>query len=155
MANTNNTKELKTWILTDDDCFQHMKKMSNDNKQWRMVQIYGTPDEKCYSGYVDIDLDDYLNPTEDYEAQIIIDILTGYGYDEFIFGVDFDTEIEHYNLILNNIKEIYGDSYLQIIAECVAEYMMNPDGYIIKPSDATSFEEVKEKIYEFMKGEDD
>lgn len=149
---------LKTWILSDDDCFQHIKKLTKDGKQWRIVQLYGAvalgKDDKWCVGYVDIDLDDYLCPIDDDDAETVISILSGYGYDEFIYGEDYNTELEHYNLIINNIRKIYGDKYLQIVAECVAEYQIGPDNYIVKPCDAMLFEDAKKVAYNFMKEED-
>lgn len=151
-------KELKTWIMSDDDCFQHMKKLTEDGKQWKMVQLYGAvapgQGDKWCVGYTDVDLDDYLCPVNDDDAEIIIDILGGYGYDEFIYGEDYTTELEHYNLIINNIKEIYGDAYLQIVAECVAEYQIGPDNYIVKPNEAMPFKDAKKVAYDFMKEEE-
>lgn len=99
MINTN------SWSLTDDDSFQHVKKIGEDKFELIEISLVN-PETEEYIVYTDeINVDEYL----DMSRGELIEILEGY--------YDAGGEEDVIQFVLNNI-----DSPSQIIAECIFEY---------------------------------
>jgi len=81
------------YIKTDDMQFVHKQ----NETDYIVLDIVETPDDTYLCKRVWVGLEWYTN--EDLEAEI-----SGYGYTS-----------------LDNVRELYGDSANQIIAECIAE----------------------------------
>lgn len=87
---------MNEWILTDDDCCQYVKQLDKTVFKLIEVSVLGYNDESAV--YVEtIDLDDF-------DDDSIQEVVKGYGYRD-----------------IQEVKEIYGDSANQIIAECLFE----------------------------------
>lgn len=89
------------WILTDDDCYQWTKKLNEDCYQFLM--ILSTFDNKYNIIMETVSLNEFLTDDED-DMKNIQEIIQAYDYDS-----------------LDDLKEIYGDSWKQILAECIFE----------------------------------
>lgn len=90
-------KECNGWILTDPDCYQYCKKLS-DNRYWyielREVGDFSSPFYWVYATQIDLEF---------YTDDEITDYITGY-YDD-----------------IEQIRKIYGNEANQIISECIFE----------------------------------
>lgn len=89
--------ELNKWILTDDDSFQHV--CWHANHVFALIQIADLTGDVygVYIGIISLD---------EYSEEEIRSYLRDYDY-------DYDS--------VENLKEIYGDSWPQIVAECIFE----------------------------------
>lgn len=87
--------ELKKWILSDDDSFQHV--YWHSDRIFALVQIDDLTGGVCgvYTGIIWLD---------DYSDEEIRSYLHAYDYES-----------------VDQLKEIYGDSWPQIAAECIFE----------------------------------
>lgn len=94
-------KEINSWILTDDDSCQYVRK--NSNTEYSLIEmglISREPD--LYEVYTDtIDIQDYFDSME----SELINIIDGFGY----------KSIEH-------VQRHYGDEANQVMCECIFEH---------------------------------
>ena len=97
--------ENNKWILTDDDSYQHVKKIGED--KFELIEIcLINPETEEYLVYTDeIDVDEYL----EINRGELIEILEGY--------YDAEDEEDVIQFVMNHIE-----SPSQIIAECIFEY---------------------------------
>ena len=118
------------WYLTDDSCCQHICK---DERKYKMVQAVWLDTTKAdiEAGYhqycivaMEMDLDDYSDDD-------VLGAIGSYGY------------------TIVSLIETYGESALDIIAECIMEEEIMRDVYVI--GDADSLEEAEEKIKQYIK----
>lgn len=97
---------MNKWFITDDDCMQYCKQLSET--EFQFIQIVwldtcsgdkGYPDKEytVMSAYVDLDL---------YDENSFACAASSYGYET-----------------IENMKKEYGDSFNQIMAECLFEDM--------------------------------
>lgn len=87
----------KQWEQTDDDTSQYCLKLSE--YEYELVQLGEWEDGSCIVCHTIIDVRDTLK-----EEETLRLILTSYDYKS-----------------INDLKKTYGDSYLQILAECIFE----------------------------------
>lgn len=106
--------DTNSWLLTDDDSFQHVKKIGED--KFELIEMsLANPETEEYIVYTDeIDVDEYL----DMNRGELIEILEGY--------YDAEGEEDVIQFVLNNI-----DSPSQIMAECIFEYYSTFQAYIL------------------------
>lgn len=97
--------ENNKWILTDDDSYQHVKKIGED--KFELIEIcLINPETEEYLVYTDeIDVDEYL----EINRGELIEILEGY--------YDAEDEEDVIQFVMNHIE-----SPSQIMAECIFEY---------------------------------
>lgn len=97
--------ENNKWILTDDDSYQHVKKIGED--KFELIEIcLINPETEEYLVYTDeIDVDKYL----EINRGELIEILEGY--------YDAEDEEDVVQFVMNHIE-----SPSQIMAECIFEY---------------------------------
>ena len=97
--------ENNKWILTDDDSYQHVKKIGED--KFELIEIcLINPETEEYLVYTDeIDVDKYL----EINRGELIEILEGY--------YDAEDEEDVIQFVMNHIE-----SPSQIMAECIFEY---------------------------------
>jgi len=93
------------WFLTDDSCFQYVKKNSETEYSLIELAVYGLDEEdekeQKYEVYEDtIDVQKYFDSMDELKT-----ILNTFGYKD-----------------LKAVQNEYGDSTNQIIAECIFEY---------------------------------
>ena len=113
--------EKAQWILTDDDCYQWTKKLNEDCYQFLM--IIGSFNCKYNVIMETVPLNEFLTDDED-DKENIQEILRFFDYES-----------------LEELEEIYGDSWKQILAECIFEN--NSFSADILKSDLTWDEAVK------------
>ena len=97
-------KEFNSWIVIDDDSFQHVKKIRENEFQLIEMSLIN-PDTKEFIVYTDeINVNEYIKNREE-----LIEILEGY----------YETEDEKdvIQFVMNHT-----DSPFQIMAECIFEY---------------------------------
>lgn len=116
------------WYITDDGCSQYMRK---DGKNYEMIEYVwlDTTDEDikngaCEYAIVKTELD--LNDITDSDVLIGISL---YGY------------------TIISLIEQYGDSALDIIAECIMEEEIVRDSNVIDEADSKEEAEMKIKKY--------
>lgn len=97
--------ENNKWILTDDDSYQHVKKIGED--KFELIEMcLINPEIEEYLVYTDeIDVDEYL----EINRGELIEILEGY--------YDAEDEEDVIQFVMNHIE-----SPSQIMAECIFEY---------------------------------
>lgn len=97
--------ENNKWILTDDDSYQHVKKIGED--KFELIEMcLINPETEEYLVYTDeIDVDEYL----EINRGELIEILEGY--------YDAEDEEDVIQFVMNHIE-----SPSQIMAECIFEY---------------------------------
>lgn len=98
-------KSINSWILTDDDSYQHVKEVGED--KFKLIEMsLINPEIEEYIVYTDeVDVDAYL----EMERGALIEILEGY--------YDAGGEEDVIQFVMNHI-----DSPSQIMAECIFEY---------------------------------
>jgi hypothetical protein len=91
------------WILTDDDCAQYAKKLSDT--QYHLIQMTSLSPEKDHKAVCSdvITLTDYLDDTGAADAELK-SILAAYDYD----GVQ-------------DVESQYGEMAAQVMCECIFE----------------------------------
>lgn len=97
--------ENNKWILTDDDSYQHVRKIGED--KFELIEMcLINPETEEYLVYTDeIDIDEYL----EINRGELIEILEGY--------YDAEDEENVIQFVMNHIE-----SPSQIMAECIFEY---------------------------------
>ena len=92
--------ELNDWILTDNSTGQHVFRLSDKPAIFKVIDIvgFGCKEYTVYCGDV------VVKPDSLDESTFTEQYLKPYGYDSY-----------------SEIKEIYGDAALQIVAECIFE----------------------------------
>lgn len=100
---TKNTKEYENeWMLADDDSQQYVRRTSKfEFDLIEMCLIRHNPDR--YAVYsTDIDVSEWF---ADENRNKLENIISTFGYDD-----------------IDEMKQNYGEEYLQVIAECIFEY---------------------------------
>lgn len=96
---------MSKWILTDDDSFQYVKRIGEDEFELIEMSLVN-PETEEHIVYTDeINVDEYL----DMSRGELIEILEGY--------YDAESEEDVIQFVINHI-----DSASQIMAECIFEY---------------------------------
>ena len=118
----------KQWYITDDDCSQYMRKYGKNYEMIEYVWL-DTTDEDTKNGaheYVivktELDLNDVTN-------------------EEVLLG------ISSYGYTIISLIEQYGDSALDIIAECIMEEEIIKASNVIDEADSEEEAEMKIKKY--------
>ena len=118
------------WYITDDGCSQYMRK---DGKNYEMIEYV----------WLDTTNEDTKNGAHEYAI-----VKTELNLND-ITDEDILIAISSYGYTIISLIEQYGDSALDIIAECIMEEESLSDAYVIDEAD--SFEEAKEKIEKIIK----
>ena len=118
----------KQWYITDDGCSQYMRK---DGKNYEMIEYVwlDTTNEDTKNGahkYAIVKTELNLNDVTDEEVLLGI---SSYGY------------------TIISLIEQYGDSALDIIAECIMEEEILRDSNVIDEADSKEEAEMKIKKY--------
>lgn len=114
------------WILTDDDSYQHVKKI-DENKFELIEMCLANPETEEYLVYTDeIDVDEYL----EINRGELIEILEGY--------YDAEGEENVIQFVMNHVE-----SPFQIMAECIFEYYGAFQAY-------TLFKDSEEKCRQYI-----
>ena len=116
------------WYITDDDCSQYMRKYGKNYEMIEYVWL-DTTDEDTKNGaheYVIVKTELDLNDVTDEEVLLGI---SSYGY------------------TIISLIEQYGDSALDIIAECIMEEEILRDSNVIDEADSKEEAEMKIKKY--------
>ena len=93
--------EESKWILTDDDSQQYVRRLSKFEFELIEMRLSGRNPDEFEVYWTDIDVAEWFADEKNKELEMIIH---SYGYED-----------------ISAIKQIYGESYLQVIAECIFE----------------------------------
>lgn len=113
--------ELNKWILTDDDSFQHV--CQHTNHVFALIQIADLTGDVygVYIGIISLD---------EYSEEDILSYLHDYDYES-----------------VDQLKDVYGDSWPQIVAECIFETDLLSDFIcVFKGSYSQCRDFIKERI---------
>lgn len=117
---------MKEWFCTDPDCMQYCKKIGKS--EYKFIQAV------------------YLDKNN--EEHTVYAVCTGYIDLDLYMEEDIEGSIGSYGYTMETIKEIYGDSYKRIIAECLFEddclYNSHPISGVV------SWDDAKRIIDEYM-----
>lgn len=143
--------ECNGWFLTDDDCFQYCKPIDEiidgiSTTIYQFLQIIQINDNK-YNIVIDtIDIYDYINTSDELSNEIVIDIISSYGYGMNILRGNMDNK-EWAETLLKEFKKQNGPSWRRIFTECVFE-TLTYSGDVIE-SNLTK-EQMRKKLIQYL-----